>query len=99
MRQLLQETLDTLGELANHRAFEDDAPEFNEGGIGYEACRKLREMLHTLTVPVEDERSFVFTVAIRGVGETEEEALTDAIEAVNDQGGIHPDSVLEAREE
>jgi chloramphenicol 3-O-phosphotransferase len=44
-------------------------------------------------------KSYIFTVAIRGVGETEEEALTDAIEAVNDQGGIHPDSVLEAREE
>jgi hypothetical protein len=45
------------------------------------------------------EREFIFTVAIRGVGATEEEALTTAIEAVNDQGGIHPDSLIETRED
>ena len=93
-RNLLQGTLDALIELSRNPAFEDDAPEFNEGGIGHEACRLLREELNA-----DVERAFVFTVAIRGVGDTEEEALTDAIEAVNDQGGIHPDSVLEAREE
>ena len=42
-------------------------------------------------------RTYIFTVEIRGTGETEDEALTDAIEAVNDQGGIHPDSVIESR--
>lgn len=42
---LLKETLEVLRELANHPAFEDDAPEFNEGGIGHEMCRKLQEQL------------------------------------------------------
>ena len=44
--RLLQDTLDALIELSRHPAFEDDAPEFNEGGIGHEACRKLREALN-----------------------------------------------------
>ena len=45
------------------------------------------------------ERVFIFTVAIRGIGETESDALRDAIEAVNAQGGIHQDSIIESREE
>ena len=43
---ILHETLEALIELSRHPAFEDDAPEFNEGGIGHEACRKLREFLN-----------------------------------------------------
>ena len=31
----------TLAELAQHPAFAGDAPEFNKGGIGYEAGQKL----------------------------------------------------------
>jgi hypothetical protein len=46
-----------------------------------------------------EDKSYVFTVAIRGTGATEEAALADAIEAVNDQGGIHPDSLIETRED
>jgi hypothetical protein len=30
----------------NCPAFEDDAPEFNEGGIGYEACGKAIEIIN-----------------------------------------------------
>jgi hypothetical protein len=45
MPLLLNEVLNALLELAAHPAFEDDAPEFNEGGVGHEACRKLREAL------------------------------------------------------
>ncbi len=35
----------TLGELAKNPAFADDAPEFNEGGIGYEARRAIERFL------------------------------------------------------
>ena len=45
--QMIQETLDALIELSRHEAFGDDAPEFNEGGVGHEACRKLREYLES----------------------------------------------------
>ena len=34
-----------LSELAYHPAFEGNAPEFNEGGIGYEANQKARRVL------------------------------------------------------
>ncbi len=33
-------------ELAEHQAFEDDAPEFNKGGVGYEACRVAIEAIN-----------------------------------------------------
>ena len=46
MRELLQETLDVLIELSRNPAFEDDAPEFNEGGFGHSLCSKLREILN-----------------------------------------------------
>ena len=32
---------DALRELSQHPEFADNAAEFNEGGIGYEACRAL----------------------------------------------------------
>jgi hypothetical protein len=44
--RLLQDTLDALQELSQHPAFADDAPEFNEGGVGYETCRNLREAIN-----------------------------------------------------
>ena len=34
----LKECREALLELARHQAFEDDAPEFNEGGVGHTAC-------------------------------------------------------------
>jgi hypothetical protein len=37
-----------LVELAKHPAFEGDAPEFNQGGIGYEAVGKVRGALALL---------------------------------------------------
>jgi hypothetical protein len=45
MLNALSVAYDALGELAGHSAFEDDAPEFNEGGCGYEARRLLRQVL------------------------------------------------------
>lgn len=44
--ELITMALETLRELANNPAFDDDAPEFNEGGIGHEACRQLQERLN-----------------------------------------------------
>jgi hypothetical protein len=41
----LIQCFEALKELAQHEAFADDAPEFNEGGIGYEACETAREVL------------------------------------------------------
>ena len=41
-KYVLAETLDALRTLAQHPAFEEDAPEFNEGGVGYEAIKKLK---------------------------------------------------------
>ena len=41
----IQRALDALQELAEHPAFADDAPEYNEGGIGYETCDTLRSVL------------------------------------------------------
>lgn len=35
--------IDALKTLAEHPAFADDAPEFNEGGIGYETLKELRK--------------------------------------------------------
>lgn len=40
--------------LAAHPAFENDAPEFNEGGIGYEACQACRTALWPLATKLED---------------------------------------------
>lgn len=34
--------------LAEHPAFADSAPEFNEGGIGYEAIQTLKQALGNL---------------------------------------------------
>ena len=34
---------ETLKTLAQHPAFADAAPEFNEGGIGYETLKELRK--------------------------------------------------------
>jgi len=36
---------DALLDLSDHPAFADDAPEFNKGGVGYEACTVLRKVL------------------------------------------------------
>lgn len=36
------EAEDKIEDLAFHPAFQGDAPEFNEGGIGYEALKILR---------------------------------------------------------
>lgn len=44
-RKALIVALDALQELAAHQAFEDSAPEFNEHGIGYEACQAIRAAL------------------------------------------------------
>lgn len=35
-----------LWELSDHPAFADQAPEFNEGGVGYEALKVIREALY-----------------------------------------------------
>ena len=34
-----------LKSLASNPAFSDGAPEFNEGGIGYEACQELQRAI------------------------------------------------------
>jgi hypothetical protein len=44
-RELLREAREVLQELAFNPAYAGDAPEFNEGGIGYEMCRKIQEQL------------------------------------------------------
>jgi len=66
MADLLQVALDALRELAHNPAFEDDAPEFNEGGIGHEACRLLSEELakeaDEMNLPeltLQDEREYL----------------------------------------
>lgn len=45
MKELLTEARDVLLRLSNHPAFEDDAPEFNEGGYAHTMCGKLREAM------------------------------------------------------
>jgi hypothetical protein len=68
--KLMQKTLDTLRELAQNPAFEDDAPEFNEGGVGHEACRKLSERLTQLTgtdYTLEDDSSMWITAGLASV--------------------------------
>lgn len=42
MYEALTACWEALRELAKHPAFEDDAPEFNEGGVGYEAAEVAR---------------------------------------------------------
>lgn len=42
----LRATLSALQELASNPAFSDDAPEFNAGGVGYEACEQARMALN-----------------------------------------------------
>ena len=44
----LKDALDALHHCAENPAFEDEAPEFNEGGIGREACQKARRALARL---------------------------------------------------
>lgn len=39
-----------LRELAEHPAFAGDAPEFNQGGIGYESCRLIEEVMRTAPI-------------------------------------------------
>lgn len=54
IEEKLKRMLDTLfvcyhalQELARHEAFADDAPEFNMGGIGYEACEAFQELINS----------------------------------------------------
>lgn len=61
-RQALVQCFETLKELAKHPAFEDDAPEFNEGGIGYEACEAAREALGVIVFDRPDN----FDIAEKG---------------------------------
>lgn len=42
---------EALIELAHHPAFEDNAPEFNEGGVGWEATAALRRVLEEIDGP------------------------------------------------
>ncbi len=44
-----RETLETLLTLCDSPDFEGDAPEFNQGGIGYEACETLRTAIAKAT--------------------------------------------------
>ncbi len=47
--EAVSQAFDVLGQLAEHCAFEDDAPEFNEGGTGYEARQVLRKVISQAT--------------------------------------------------
>ena len=42
--EVLEIAREALLDLCHHSAFEDDAPEFNEGGVGYEALKAIREL-------------------------------------------------------
>ena len=43
--RVLRQAYDTLREFSEvHPAFEGDAPEFNKGGIGYEAMRAIERV-------------------------------------------------------
>lgn len=43
--QACQQARDAMMELCEHSAFADTAPEFNEGGVGYEASESLKAAL------------------------------------------------------
>lgn len=44
-RDALRVAAEALATLAAHPAFEDDAPEFNVGGVGYEALKTIRAVI------------------------------------------------------
>lgn len=48
MYAALLEAHAALYELSNHISFEGDAPEFNEGGVGYEASQNINAALKAL---------------------------------------------------
>lgn len=54
MLTALKFAADALQSLCNHPAFADDAPEFNEGGVGYMASEMVHEAIKIATV--EDTR-------------------------------------------
>jgi hypothetical protein len=51
-REIIRSSLvlasDTFRELAEHPAFADNAPEFNEGGCGYEAHRAVEKAIRLI---------------------------------------------------
>lgn len=42
----LRQAYDALGILSEDPAFADDAPEFNRGGVGYEARRAIERIIY-----------------------------------------------------
>jgi hypothetical protein len=48
IRGVLCVALDALKDLAEHHAFAGDAPEFNRGGVGYEAGTQIERLMDRL---------------------------------------------------
>ena len=45
---------EALRELSKHPAFSDNAPEFNKGGVGYEAIRIIDRTIFTVPPKIND---------------------------------------------
>ena len=69
MLSALEFAADTLQTLCNHPAFADDAPEFNEGGVGYIAFKLVREAIRMAQVEVDQEK-VAFTLHASAFGLT-----------------------------
>lgn len=56
MLTALEFAADALQTLCNHHAFADDAPEFNEGGVGYIAVKLVNEAIKIANVESNAEK-------------------------------------------